>query len=110
MGVLTVGADYSKLFVVVEHCFDEGKAAGSIRPRSLKILIEGNRMKNADQLGVTRSGPAHQVGIGPLLRIRFHDLLSQAPGSVRERAFGTASWVTALPGLELIRPDLVVPE
>ena len=38
--MLTVGAEYSKLFVVVEHCFDEGKAAGSIRSRSLKMLVE----------------------------------------------------------------------
>jgi len=29
--VLTVGAEHSKLFVVVEHCFDGGKAAASIR-------------------------------------------------------------------------------
>ena len=57
LSVLTVGAEYSKLFLVVEHCYLMGKATGSIRSRSLKMLVEGNRIKNADHIGVTRIGP-----------------------------------------------------
>jgi hypothetical protein len=60
--VLTVGAEYSKLFVVVGpfigHCsVMRGEAAGSIRSRSLKMLVEGNRIENADHIGVTLIGP-----------------------------------------------------
>jgi hypothetical protein len=76
--VLTVGAEYSKLFVVVGpfigHCsVMRGEAAGSIRSRSLKMLVEGNRIENADYIGVTRIGPQG----------RFHRAAAPVPELLR---------------------------